>query len=484
MEDVDNINGKSGSTHVTLAYKQVRSAPISGKGEKNKCSSLRQPPILQESTLKQARSLSFPSNIHKHFDQGKTDNRGSKPKKSTLQVNENILTVEQDVHLTNSALPYKLPHIKDSQNDLNDTETVNNGNSQRSEVLPSNQERSSRSICAPKSSVRSNDINKYPVQLIKSSCRETTTTTGSSCDFPCDVSHSTPGNNNSNGREQSSFEIETHSCESPDLGESPLPFDNVEDIISSPHRPPFEYDENQATTNTVMQTIINNHNAGIFPVIDYFQDYMEERLLRWRPGDSQFNVEDTMNGAHPYQKSNFDAPYVKQNGSGFFGNLYTWFGNGKKEVDNVAQKTDVDESVTATNVLPIDPPSGNLTGCINGFVGNFNLKPNSSNSIILSPNRSEVSNTAIFQRHDSILAHEPKGVEEPAFTPKAVPLNEFELNFEKRGSRSDQQVDQAGQEIIRNMDEDVQNLVNGFDNFLFDCFGKMCFFCLPDDEHL
>ncbi|CCE85184.1 Piso0_004766 [Millerozyma farinosa CBS 7064] len=484
MEDVDTINGKSYSTHVTLAYKQVRSAPISVKDYKNKSSSLRQPPILQESTLKQARSLSFPSNIHKHFDPEKGCNRGSKHKKSALQVNENILTMDQNQHLTNSALSYKLPPPKDSQNDLRAAETVNNGNSQRNEVLLSNQERSSRSNCASKSSVRSNDINKYPVQLIKSSCRETTTATGSSCDSPCNGSHCIPGNNNSNDREQSSFEIETHSCESPDLGESPLPFDNVEDIISSPHRPPFEYNENQATSNRVMQTIINNHNTGIFPVIDYFQDYMEERLLRWRPGDSQFNVEDTMNGAHPYQNSNFDAPYVKQNGTGFFGNLYTWFGNGKKDIGNVGQKTDVDESVTAGNGDSMGPPSGNMTGCVNGFVGNFNLKPNSSNSIILPPNRSEVSNTAIFQRHDSILVHEPKGIEEPAFTPKAVPLNEFELNFEKRGSRSDQQVDQAGQEIIRNMDEDVQNLVNGFDNFLFDCFGKMCFYCLPDDEHL
>lgn len=479
---MDNINGKRGTSDVTLAYKQVRSAPISG--EKKLCSSLRQPSIPQKSPLKQTRSLSFPSNIYKHSEQEKADNRGLKPKKSALQVNENILTMEQAAHVTDPALPYHVLRAKNSHNVQRAAEIVNSGNSLQNEALSSNQERRSRPICAPKSSFRSNDINKYPVQLVNSSCRETTITIGSSCDSPYYGSHQTPDNYNSNERDQSSFEIETHSCESPDLGESPLPFDHVEDIISSPHRPPFEYNENQSTTNTVMQTIINNHNAGIFPVIDYFQDYMEERLLRWRPGDSQFNVEDTMNGAHPYQKSSFGTPSANQNGTGFFGNLYTWFGNGKKEVDNVAQKTDAEESEIPTNGASIVPPSGNLTGCINSFEGNFNLKPNSSNSIILSPNRSEVSNTAIFQRHDSILAHEPKGVEEPSFTPKAVPLNEFELNFEKRGSRSDQQVDQAGQEIVRTMDEDVQNLVNGFDNFLFDCFGKMCFYCFPNNEQL
>lgn len=69
--------------------------------------------------------------------------------------------------------------------------------------------------------------------------------------------------------------------------------------ITSPHNPSHIVSKN---SDSIRQDVISSQNRQLFPLQDFFTNFVEERLVRWRPSDSQHNNELALQGRHPYQK--------------------------------------------------------------------------------------------------------------------------------------------------------------------------------------
>ncbi|ODV60286.1 uncharacterized protein ASCRUDRAFT_8542 [Ascoidea rubescens DSM 1968] len=74
--------------------------------------------------------------------------------------------------------------------------------------------------------------------------------------------------------------------------------------LDNPHEPPHPINLNGQ--KSLKQAAADRHSSSIFPNDDIFTTHMEERLLRWRPPSSQNNVDDALNGKHPYQLNYHD----------------------------------------------------------------------------------------------------------------------------------------------------------------------------------
>lgn len=75
--------------------------------------------------------------------------------------------------------------------------------------------------------------------------------------------------------------------------ESPFEYPHLNDILSSPHDPPFEPVKDPCVRSELKSQV------SLF--LGPFQNYMEERLIRWGPSDSQFGNQASIDGCHPYQ---------------------------------------------------------------------------------------------------------------------------------------------------------------------------------------
>ncbi|RLV93795.1 hypothetical protein JA1_002205 [Spathaspora sp. JA1] len=243
-----------------------------------------------------------------------------------------------------------------------------------------------------------------------------------------------PGNsNNSPGFTNSSssfFDIETSASQ-----ETQIPYSDIELSILSPHQPPYEPSNNPPTSADNMRARMERQQRRMgFPHADMFVEYTEERYRRFRPSDSQQNNEAVISGTHPYQSDKYDNN--QENKSGFLHMFTSW-----------RKKTPEQQ--------PLDLEPG-LEGSSSTTPTHFNiikhLKPNTSRSIILpSP---------------ATITQEPGLIPTPVYTPKAIPINEFPLNFEKQPGEDDIRRNQ----IINSLDDEVRDLIDGVDNFIVECF--------------
>ncbi|ODQ78506.1 hypothetical protein BABINDRAFT_168241 [Babjeviella inositovora NRRL Y-12698] len=79
-------------------------------------------------------------------------------------------------------------------------------------------------------------------------------------------------------------------------------------LVANPHEPPHPQPEphGDPSGGVRQQVVANNQGSNLYlPVIysndSYVTTLMEERLIRWRPPNSQHNVDETFNERHPFQ---------------------------------------------------------------------------------------------------------------------------------------------------------------------------------------
>lgn len=333
---------------------------------------------------------------------------------------------------------------------------------------------------APLRGLIANDMNKPSVRTSRSLGAWKTSTRSARSVEP--FKHLRPQPKAQTTDPSSYFDIESHTDTSDLLEESPIPYDDIEATITSPHNPPYESTNENQPQKTMKQSIIDSHNNAIFPMADYFQDYMEERMVRWRPSDSQFNIDDTMNGTHPYQQELQCKRKNDKLSNNFLISLKNWFTAEKAAKSDIENQLQITEETNNTNIIIAPKSSRNLSQANPGNTPDFvqcmkaiQFRANSSTSIIASPSRamfSQSQNATLLLQSNLVINHEPSPVE-ILNTPKALPFNGFELNFEKREDGSNTRVDRDSDEIINTMDEDVRDLLNGFDNFLSECFSSI-----------
>lgn len=265
---------------------------------------------------------------------------------------------------------------------------------------------------------------------------------------------------------------------------SPVPFIEDLTVVKSPHEPPFDATSllHQGRTS-IRQSLINDQN-GIFPTpVDNFHGYLSERMIRWRPSDSQYNVEATMEGKHPFQSKNFHPISSKQ--YGFLGGLTNWIlpRNREDGSETVRATGNTDDSNTTVFFSADDflqknqnnKDSPDFTKLLHQHI----LKPNSSNSIIPSPQieRPSPNSLAVFVSPPTdIINDEPLRVNEPAYTPLAVSFNEMSLNFEKLendGNGGYHNGLRVENDILTSIDGDVRDIIDDFDHVLAGCVNGM-----------
>lgn len=236
----------------------------------------------------------------------------------------------------------------------------------------------------------------------------------------------------------SSFEIE--SCASVDL--SP----------QSSYAPAIEPANDNVPINVSAPLQLRSSliNESMFYSGDAFRECMEERLLRWKPTDSQHNAELILSGRHPYQAKKFG---VKSGVSGNSSSLFSmnWFSSKSKDTSTAF----VTASTTPVPITCPQQPSPNDPD-IDHMLKQVHFNANSSNSIL--PATTIDSNAAILLTTGEELIH--------PYTPNAIPLAGFQLNFNRCRN---QQLEGNGN-IYDSMNHDIIRILDGSDNFLTTCF--------------
>ncbi|CUM64365.1 uncharacterized protein PRCAT00001967001 [Priceomyces carsonii] len=289
---------------------------------------------------------------------------------------------------------------------------------------------------------------------------------------------------------------------SSDFELQPLAYDIVEESSSrqSPlaaelmnglnaHKPPYDplFADNPVAGSSIRQGVILQQSSRFLPMIDYFQEFMEERLIRWRPSESQFDNEASMNGRHPFQQLT-DIPSKSDSSKRIFTSLRNWFISEKALTNDLENNisgikgssgpnccADLSSSRSFSKQTAKNSKKVPKYGDFAAYLNNFNLKPNSSNSMLSVAHPSPaLSHNASPDNVAITLTEEPAMIQELQYTPRALPLKDFELNYERKNmEQSSERQDQNGNEIINSMDEEIRDLIDGVDNFLSDCISNI-----------
>ncbi|KAK6460728.1 hypothetical protein DFJ63DRAFT_315389 [Scheffersomyces coipomensis] len=284
--------------------------------------------------------------------------------------------------------------------------------------------------------------------------------------------------NNNDGDDESSGFIVGSSAHTYSQ-ESSFPFRDLTSIIQSPHEPPFPVPPIHPKQGPVRQKVINQNNTRLFAPTDHFQEYIEERLIRWKPSDSQHNNESTIIGNHPFQSLEYDK-VGKKNNKPFklFSTLGSWF-NPIEELETMESQDleaglssidSIQPSVEILNIKKINDNNNNY----DKIIGNLLLKPNSSISILPLSQRST----------PQPISNQPSAIQAPNYTPKGIPFKDYEINFEKRRETNEPNNSDDDLSLLDTLDDDVRHLVDGIDNFVINCidgiwnffssFGNLC----------
>lgn len=211
---------------------------------------------------------------------------------------------------------------------------------------------------------------------------------------------------------------------------------------------------NNITTNsgTIRSRVMQEQALRMYPVGSRVQQVMEERIIRWRPPTSQHGTETVILGNHIYQQDS--------QSEGSWGCNWNWrwrwnwdwsswriFRRNQTVDMNEHRQTIVDSEHMVESIVLPDLEGQRLD--LNQF------KPNSSRSILeeIKPNRTNYN-------YSSPLS---------ATTPRAILWSDFELHYDKQ---EDPMYSNQGNpnDTVLSMDQEVQNLVEGVDNFVGDCF--------------
>lgn len=177
--------------------------------------------------------------------------------------------------------------------------------------------------------------------------------------------------------------------------------------FASPHYPPFEAAEK---AQGIRRNIVESQN--IFSASSsYLHSLMEERLIRWRPSDSQMSMEAPLNGKHPFQSHLFDS---KKDNRTILNSLSGWMFKQKLEEEENEQTSEQEKPIFHKAQLSDSPD-------FNRILSLKKLKPNSSNSILSPPPQ------------ERPIDAQALPTVEPVYTPRAIAFSEFQLNFNNNG---------------------------------------------------
>lgn len=261
----------------------------------------------------------------------------------------------------------------------------------------------------------------------------------------------------------SSFEIET--SESPQLLYSPF-FEHPPMSLSPPNEPKV-FTSLESSHASIRDKLI--HDPTLFSA-NSFQEFMEDRLLRWRPSDSQHNTDVLMEGKHPFTEQNF-GNNVDQSKKGYSLNVFNWFSSKNNNTTNTCdlEKQEVEPS-DVFYTAEVGSSHGDIM-CRYGqgrsqdldlALRSVHANGNSSNSILPTFTAKPVLSEAIQSEQLPSATGSSVG---PTYTPNAIPFSEFELDFNTRNRNEINQPDYT----FDSLGNDVLELINGNDNFITSC---------------
>lgn len=284
--------------------------------------------------------------------------------------------------------------------------------------------------------------------------------------------------------------------------ESPIPYLDFKTDIKKPHVAPYKNDFSNESKikNFILKNNTMNYlnNLSLFSDQDYFQSSMQHRFLRWGPTPSQNNSEALVSGLHPYQRSCYGNEKKTKSKNFDLFNLKNLF-NHKKAFDledqnknyfeNSLQPIENPEKIglNLNNIEKLNNENPDLIKTANylKLLNALNLNTNTSNSF--SQIMSNSSNRFNNNKNPILLSKRSIHLHEDSVTPNAIPFNDYDINFEKKSLTNEllDDVVNSRNEIINSLDLEIQNLIDGVDTFLFDCFEstwswittlfKMCF---------
>lgn len=188
-------------------------------------------------------------------------------------------------------------------------------------------------------------------------------------------------------------------------GCSPEP--NFSPNMKSPHEAPYE--PGVPARNQIRDEVVLNHNNLLFPNADRFVNLIEERLVHWRPTDSQQNAEQLLDGQHPYQV------HQSRNSKGVIDVIKDWFSRPKvisQPSEPIAARSSVGDYRTPT------------TADILRVFKNIQLKANTEESIVDFSSRARTGSTNPVTLLTTGSTY--------ARTPQALTFPEFEINYMKQ----------------------------------------------------
>lgn len=181
------------------------------------------------------------------------------------------------------------------------------------------------------------------------------------------------------------------------------------------------------------------------------QNFMEERLIRWNPSDSQNNSEGALNGTHPYQINVFRKLPSEETAFKPFASLSSWFGP-KTKVPDLERGPDPVEGSSSNQQKPgaflVLLERENSTK----FLSISKLKANSSNSIF-----PEMCQNVNPDDH------------RPANTPRAVPFEDLDLHFDKEQGRIPDEVVASDEDILGSLGITGADIITEIDDFMVSC---------------
>lgn len=222
------------------------------------------------------------------------------------------------------------------------------------------------------------------------------------------------------------------------------------DLNFGPHSPPFDQSTstlNNPNVRTLRERVINNNsyqyrNNLNFTASANLQHFMEERLARWRPSESHQSVDASMNGTHPYQTREIAGHSVP-----IMTKLRNWWTGEPSQ-----QQDESDISIRNESQI-IELPED--------YIRSLNL------SNILQRAHPHSSDSFVVTRTRALPLLELDPIANVEYTPRAIPFNNFDLNFEKSPPLID-----TTRIHLEEGNEEVYDLIGGMDNFLVSCLNS------------
>lgn len=222
---------------------------------------------------------------------------------------------------------------------------------------------------------------------------------------------------------------------------------------TSPHYPPISI--LTPPKPSIRESIIQNRGTSHYP--DSFQNYMEERLFRWRPSSSNQGVDSAFNNRHPFQS--MQESMGDQSEASILTLFKQWWARDQVNTQTLT----VEDSGTPSPTEKILGPRLQRVLDLSKLAESFQ-NGNSSQSLVIARGSCSPHEPHLPTPMEPVTL-QPGPTREFSYTPHAVPLSTFQLNFDKKQRSPGLPFATS----VHDMEDEFQNLIDGPDNFLVGC---------------